>query len=66
MKRILNEEFLYEGNSYFIKNINGTVEFPLCNFCPLNKPAHLIDCIPIEILECYGRCEIVKKWLDLY
>lgn len=36
MKRILNEEFLYEGNSYFIKNINGTVEFPLCNFCPLN------------------------------
>lgn len=62
MKRILNEEFLYEGNSYFIKNINGTVEFPLCNFCPLNKPAYLIDdCIPIEILECYGRCEIVKK-----
>lgn len=58
MKRILNEEFLYEGNSYFIKNINGTVEFPLCNFCPFDS---LTGCIPIEMIECYGRCEIVKK-----
>ena len=61
MKRLLNEKFLYEGNSYFIKNINEPDRFPICSFCPLNKPAHLIDCIPIEILECYGRCEIVKK-----
>ena len=56
MKRLLNESFLYEGNSYFIKNINGTVGSLLCNFCPL-----MIGCIPIEIIKCYGRCEIVKN-----
>ena len=56
MKRLLNESFLYEGNSYFIKNINKTVRFPLCNFCPL-----LIGCISTEIIKCYGRCEIVKN-----
>ena len=56
MKRLLNESFLYEGNSYFIKNINGTVRFLLCNFCPL-----MIGCISIEIIKCHGRCEIVKN-----
>lgn len=60
MRRLLNEKFLYEGNSYFIKNIRGTVEFPLCNFCPLNKPL-VCSCIPTEIIKCYGRCEIVKN-----
>lgn len=59
MKRLLNEEFLYEGNSYFIKNINETVRFPLCNFCPFNM--HSIGCIPTEIIKCYGRYEIVKN-----
>lgn len=61
MRRLLNEKFLYEGNSYFIKNINEPVGFPLCNFCPLSKPASLIGCIPTEIIKCYGRYEIVKK-----
>lgn len=62
MKRLLNESFLYEGNSYFIKNINETVEFLQCNFCPLNKLiARLIGCIPTEIIKCYGSCEIVKN-----
>lgn len=59
MKRLLNESFLYEGNSYFIKNINETVGVRLCYFCPLNK--HLINCIPTEIIKCYGSCEIVKN-----
>ena len=54
MKRLLNESFLYEGNSYFIKNINGTVRFPLSNFCPF-----MIGCISTEIIKCQGRCEIV-------
>ena len=62
MKRLLNEEFLYNGDLYFIKNINETVEFSLCNFCPFNKPAaRLIDCIPTEIIKYHGRCEIVKN-----
>lgn len=61
MKRLLNESFLYKGNSYFIKNINVTVGFPLCNFCPLSKPALSIGCIPTEIIKCSGRCEIVKN-----
>lgn len=58
MKRLLNESFLYEGNSYFIKNINGTVGF-LCYFCPLSK--RFIGCIPAEIIKCHGRYEIVKN-----
>lgn len=58
MKRLLNEEFLYEGNSYFIKNINETVGL-LCYFCPLNK--RFIGCIPAEIINCHGRYEIVKN-----
>lgn len=62
MRRLLNEEFLYEGSSYFIKNINVTVGFPLCGFCPLSKlAARSIGCIPIEIIKCYGRYEIVKN-----
>ena len=62
MKRLLNEEFLYEGNSYFIKNINETVRFPLCDSCPFNKSAAcFIGCISTEIIKCYGRCEIVKN-----
>lgn len=59
MKRLLNEKFLYEGNSYFIKNINKTAGFRLCYFCPLSK--RLIGCIPTEIIKCYGRYEIVKN-----
>lgn len=59
MRRLLNEEFLYEGNSYFIKNINEPVGFPLCGFCPLND--RLIGCIPTEIIKCYGHYEIVKN-----
>lgn len=62
MRRLLNEKFLYKGNSYFIKNINETVRFPLCDSCPFNKPAaSLIDCISTEIIKCYGRYEIVKN-----
>lgn len=62
MRRLLNEKFLYEGNSYFIKNINGTVGFLLCGFCPLNKLiARSIGCIPTEIIKCYGHYEIVKN-----
>lgn len=60
MRRLLNESFLYEGNSYFIKNINETVGSHLCNFCLFNKPGRL-GCIPTEIIKCYGRCEIVKN-----
>ena len=59
MKRLLNEEFLYNGDLYFIKNINETVGLHLCKFCPLSK--RLIGCIPTEIIKCYGRCEIVKN-----
>ena len=59
MKRLLNESFLYEGNSYFIKNINESVGFNQCYFCPFNKPA--AGCIPTEIIKCYGFCEIVKN-----
>lgn len=59
MRRLLNESFLYEGNSYFIKNINETVGFRLCYSCPLSK--HFIGCIPTEIIKCYGSCEIVKN-----
>lgn len=59
MKRLLNESFLYEGNFYFIKNINETVGFNQCYFCPLSK--RLTGCIPTEIIKCYGFCEIVKN-----
>lgn len=59
MKRLLNESFLYEGNSYFIKNINETVGIRLCYFCPLSK--RFIGCIPTEIIKCYGHYEIVKN-----
>ena len=59
MKRLLNESFLYEGNSYFIKNINETIGFSLCYSCPL--AARFIGCIPTEIINCHGRCEIMKK-----
>ena len=59
MKRLLNESFLYKGNFYFIKNINETIGFSLCNFCPLSK--RLIGCISTEIIDCHGRCEIVKN-----
>lgn len=60
MKRLLNEKFLYEGNSYFIKNINKTVELLQCNFCPFNVRS-ISGCIPTEIIKCYGRYEIVKN-----
>lgn len=60
MKRLLNEEFLYEGNSYFIKDIVENLSPFLCDSCPFNK-VYLIDCISTEIIDCRGRYEIVKN-----
>ena len=60
MKRLLNEEFLYEGNSYFIKDVVENLSPFLCDFCPLNK-VYLVDCISTEIIDCRGHCKIVKS-----
>ena len=60
MKRLLNEKFLYKGNSYFIKDINETVGFPLCDSCPFNK-VYLVDCVSTEIIDCHCHCKIVKN-----
>ena len=60
MKRLLNEKFLYKGNSYFIKDVVGNVSPFLCDFCPLNK-VYLVDCISTEIIDCQGHCKIVKS-----
>ena len=60
MKRLLNEEFLYEGNSYFIKDIVENLSPFLCDSCPFNK-VYLIDCISTEIIDCRGHCKIVKS-----
>lgn len=60
MKRLLNEKFLYNGNSYFIKDVVENSSPFLCDFCPLNK-VYLVDCVSIEIIDCHGRYEIVKN-----
>ena len=60
MKRLLNEKFLYEGNSYFIKDIAEKSSPFLCDSCPLNK-VYLVDCISTEIIDCHGHCKIVKS-----
>lgn len=60
MRRLLNEKFLYEGNSYFIKDIVENLSPFLCDSCPFNK-VYLIDCISTEIIDCRGRYEIVKN-----
>lgn len=62
MKRLLNEEFLYNGDLYFIKSIVETFQPYICDSCPFNKPAaRLIGCISTEIIKCYGHYEIVKN-----
>ena len=61
MKRMLNEEFLYNGNSYFIKYEGGITESSQCSSCPLNNSFYSLFCIPTEIIDCYGRCKIIKK-----
>ena len=61
MKRILNEEFLYKGNSYFIKYVGGITEFSQCSSCPLNNSFYSLFCIPTKIIDCYGRYKIIKK-----
>ena len=58
MKRLLNEKFLYNGNSYFIKDVVENLSPFLCDSCPLNK---VVDCVPTEIIDCHCRCEIVKN-----
>ena len=60
MKRLLNEEFLYNGDLYFIKSIVETFQPYICDSCPLNK-VYLVDCISTEIIDCHGCCKIVKK-----
>ena len=37
MKRLLNEEFLYNGDLYFIKSIVETFQPYICDSCPFNK-----------------------------
>ena len=58
---MLNEEFLYNGNSYFIEYINETTESSQCSSCPLNNVFYSLFCIPTKIIDCYGRCKIIKK-----
>ena len=57
MKRLLNEEFLYNGDLYFIKSIVETFQPYICDSCPFNKVYFIFP----EIIDCYGRCEIVKN-----
>ena len=61
MKRLLNEKFLYNGDLYFIKSIVETFQPYICDSCPFNKVYFIFP----EIIDCYGCCKIVKKWLDL-
>lgn len=60
MKRLLNEKFLYNGNSYFIKDVVENLSPFLCDSCPLNK-VYLVDCVPTEIIDCHCHCKIVKR-----
>ena len=60
MKRLLNEEFLYNGNSYFIKDVVENSSPFLCDFCPLNK-GYLADCVSTKIIDCHCHCKIVKS-----
>lgn len=60
MRRLLNEKFLYKGNSYFIKDVVGNVSPFLCDSCPFNKVG-LVDCVSTEIIDCHCHCKIVKS-----
>lgn len=60
MKRLLNEKFLYNGNSYFIKDVVENSSPFLCDFCPLNK-VYLVDCVSTEIIDCHCHCKIVRS-----
>lgn len=49
MKRFLNEKFLYIGNSYIVKTINGD-DSPYCKNCPLSikkQERNVETCIPV-------------------
>lgn len=58
MKRLLNEKFLYNGNSYFIKDVVENLSPFLCDSCPFNK---VVDCVSTEIIDCHCHCKIVKS-----
>lgn len=60
MKRLLNEKFLYNGNSYFIKDVVENLSPFLCDSCPLNK-VYLVDCVSTEIIDCHCHYKIVKS-----
>lgn len=60
MKRLFNEKFLYNGNSYFIKDVVENLSPFLCDFCPFNK-VNLVDCVSTEIIDCHCHCKIVKS-----
>lgn len=60
MKRILNEKFLYNGNSYFIKDVVENLSPFLCDSCPLNK-VYLVDCVSTEIIDCHCHYKIVRS-----
>ncbi len=57
MKRLLNEEFLYKKDLYFIKSIVETFQPYICDSCQFNKVYFIFP----EIIDCYGYCKIVKK-----
>ena len=60
MKRLLNEEFLYNGDLYFIKSIVETFQPYICDSCPLNK-VYLVNCVSTEIIDCQSHYKIVKS-----
>lgn len=60
MKRLLNEEFLYNGDLYFIKSIVETFQPYICDSCLFNKVG-LVDCVSTEIIDCHCHCKIVKS-----
>lgn len=60
MKRLFNEEFLYKGDLYFIKDVVENSSPFLCDFCPLNK-VYLVDCVSTEIIDCHCHCKIVRS-----
>lgn len=57
MKRLLNEEFLYNGDLYFIKSIVETFQPYICDSCPFNKVYFIFP----EIIDCHCHCKIVKS-----
>lgn len=64
MKRLLNEKFLYNGNSYFIEDTFPYSNFVLCGSCPLihkGNDGYFEDCISTNTLTCYACYKIVKN-----